>query len=595
MNVTKKNKEKILRGNTLQIYLMQHIQMTQGPNTDTYIYDLDEEFIDSLKLLSFDLDTFEAVEQIEDPILQRPKVAKDVNYYKSDLHRYNLKRSQNNLPPVDEDEFEKLIETQSIDSISGSESEGESGSEDDKANDEQEQKVKSLIKRLDSVTVSDDSVSASHLNTKSPFILFGSKSVTNDEAIGIYKASFPTIALNDPLGYLKHAQEQKGSMSAILMIGGGHFAGAIISHRRNDLKSINNKDSLKMQQVNVIASKTFHRYTTRRKQGGSQGTSDNSRGKAISAGSSIRRYNEKALAQEVRELLAQWSVYLRQCTAIYIRANGPTNKKVLIGYEGSPFEASDDRIRKLPFSTQRASLSEVKRSWVELTHYKIVALPKIETVNEKDPTKSTQEKSTNSNLKRTEGNEDDRRDKQIEEVLSILRKQKAPRLLKWVKDNQIDVDTYRIDTSAYAQAPTLLHYASANGLSHMIQILLINLKASPLVQNRAGRYPAELADQNTKRAFQIARYKLGESHCDWDKAKVLPARSKEEFDDEDRVKEEEERLAKQNLLKAEASKEVRNTSSMKSNQNDLTGLNEEQRLKLMREQRARAAEARLKR
>lgn len=92
---------------------------------------------------------------------------------------------------MDEDEFEKLIETQSIDSISGSESEGESDLEDDKANDEQEQKVKSLIKRLDSVTVSDDSVSASHLNTKSPFILLALSLLQTMKQLAFIKHCFP--------------------------------------------------------------------------------------------------------------------------------------------------------------------------------------------------------------------------------------------------------------------------------------------------------------------------------------------------------------------------------------------------------------------
>lgn len=568
--------------------------MTQGLNTDTYIYDLSDEFIDSLKLLSFDLDTFETVQQNSEPSVQLPKVTKDVNYYKSDLHRYNLKRAQNNLPLIDEDEFERLIETQSIDSISGSESESESDSVSDETDDEQEQKIKSLIKQLETVSTSEDLPSASHMNTKSPFILFDTESVTNEKAVGIYKAIFPENALKDPVGYLNRARGQRDSTSAIFMIGGGHFAGAIISHERNELKSTNSKDSLKIQQVNVLASKTFHRYTTRRKQGGSQGASDNSRGKAISAGSSIRRYNEKALALEVRELLAQWSTYLRECSAIYIRANGPTNKKVMVGYEGSPFDANDKRIRKLPFSTQRASLSELKRSWVELTHYKIVELPRVETAKEQYATKGVQETASDLHQKKGKENNEEQRDKQKEEIINILRKQKAPKLLRWIKDNHIDLDSYLVDSSTYAQAPTLLHYASANGLSHMVQVLLINLKASPLIKNKAGRYPAELADQNAKRAFQIARHKLGESHCDWDKAKVPTAKSKEEFEEEDRVKDEAEKLAKQNLLKAAAPKDNTGSPGLKLRQHGLTGLNNEQRLKIMREQRARAAEARLK-
>lgn len=42
----------------------------------------------------------------------------------------------------------------------------------------------------------------------------------------------------------------------------------------------------------VIVHKTFHSYTVRAKQGGSQSTQDRSKGGCKSAGASLRRYNE---------------------------------------------------------------------------------------------------------------------------------------------------------------------------------------------------------------------------------------------------------------------------------------------------------------
>lgn len=42
----------------------------------------------------------------------------------------------------------------------------------------------------------------------------------------------------------------------------------------------------------AIAHKTFHSYTVRAKQGGSQSTQDRSKGGCKSAGASLRRYNE---------------------------------------------------------------------------------------------------------------------------------------------------------------------------------------------------------------------------------------------------------------------------------------------------------------
>lgn len=92
------------------------------------------------------------------------------------------------------------------------------------------------------------------------------------------------------------------AISALFMVGGGHFAGAIVSHQRLNVKGNAHKkdETLIEQAVNFLEHKTFHRYTTRRKQGGSQSAMDNAKGKANSAGSALRRYNESALKQIYR-------------------------------------------------------------------------------------------------------------------------------------------------------------------------------------------------------------------------------------------------------------------------------------------------------
>ena len=69
---------------------------------------------------------------------------------------------------------------------------------------------------------------------------------------------------------------------AVFMLGGGHFAGAVF------------------RGAEAVLHKTFHCYTVRAKQGGSQGASDSTRGHAKSAGASLRRYNEQALVQHVQ-------------------------------------------------------------------------------------------------------------------------------------------------------------------------------------------------------------------------------------------------------------------------------------------------------
>ena len=71
--------------------------------------------------------------------------------------------------------------------------------------------------------------------------------------------------------------------------------------------------------------KTFHRYTTRRKQGGAQSSNDKSKGKANSAGAGIRRYNEQALDEEIQELLKDWKSFILNSSRVFIRA--PVNSK----------------------------------------------------------------------------------------------------------------------------------------------------------------------------------------------------------------------------------------------------------------------------
>jgi hypothetical protein len=341
---------------------------------DLYIYNLPEKVTASLELLYFDSLTLEAqdlplteenLRQLDgDPehpaepsIVQSIRTEEDVAYYRSDLYKFNLKRSLKKLPPLTEEEFETMLEEHSIESLSGS----ESGSEIDEK-DSLELKLQSLM----NMTIHEDEEevpqnSVSYLNTKSPLILFKSSLLPQDRAFGVYKSLFSEEELLKPLETLKGFSSLKNKKSALFMIGGGHFAGAIVSHVPKNTKgnATNSKQSVLEQSVNIIASKTFHRYTTRRKQGGSQSASDNARGKANSAGSSIRRHNEQALIKEVRELLSQWSLHLKDCTSIYIRASGATNRKTLIGYEGAVLKNDDRRIKNFPFTTKRATTSEL--------------------------------------------------------------------------------------------------------------------------------------------------------------------------------------------------------------------------------------------
>ncbi|CAJ0826061.1 6587_t:CDS:2, partial [Entrophospora sp. SA101] len=109
------------------------------------------------------------------------------------------------------------------------------------------------------------------------------------------------------------------------------------------------------------------------KQGGSQSSNDNSKGKAKSAGADLRRYNEMALSKEIRELIEEWRLMIDQSELIFMHAPG-RNKKIIYGYENAVLKKDDPRISTFPFSTRRPTFKELERSFNELITVKIFEL-----------------------------------------------------------------------------------------------------------------------------------------------------------------------------------------------------------------------------
>jgi hypothetical protein len=114
---------------------------------------------------------------------------------------------------------------------------------------------------------------------------------------------------------------------SLFLLSSGHFVGAVIDIRTGK----------------PIASKSFHRYTTRRKQGGAQSSNDKSKGKAKSAGAGIRRYNEQALKEEIQNLLLNWKGLIEKSTLIFARA--PAGLRSMLLSDISP--AGSNGMRKL--------------------------------------------------------------------------------------------------------------------------------------------------------------------------------------------------------------------------------------------------------
>ncbi|KZT09912.1 uncharacterized protein LAESUDRAFT_722063 [Laetiporus sulphureus 93-53] len=290
-------------------------------------------------------------------------------HYRSDWHRYNVKVRLNGGNPVTEAQFSQLVNGLE-DSISGSASSSEGESDDSDAVAALVQKTRNLVR-----PPSPDSALPSV--PKTPLAWFHSPPSTQ---IGLYKAIFPTSAT--PSTYLDELKEmqkggEEGRTWAIFMTAGGHFAGAIVRVKAPD-SEVDDQGGLTKKgkprkpkpDMEVLKHKTFHRYTTRRKQGGSQSINDNSKSKAVSAGAMLRRYGEQALRDDIRNLLQDWAEEIDHCERIFIRAS-VSNKRIFLDYDGAVINKGDERLRTFPFPTRRPTQSELSRCLLELTRVKV--------------------------------------------------------------------------------------------------------------------------------------------------------------------------------------------------------------------------------
>lgn len=565
------------------------------------------------------------------------------SHQKSDLHHYNLKQKLRGQKPVSEADFEKLIGDLD-ESLSGSDSED---SEDDDGGDRKESTLTALLKKQATLAEKrkDDGADEEEWGRgkrkgtgKPPMMWFSSPALPENNYFGAYRVLFTNeeLAKEDemietikkrqlpPLALPKVAKDgslppiaYKGPHIFLCMIGGGHFAAMVVSLAPRQTKS---GPGPMNREATVLAHKTFHRYTTRRKQGGSQSANDNSKGNAHSAGSSLRRYNEQALVEDVRQLLSDWKGLLDTSDLLFIRATGMTNRRTLFGpYEGQVLKANDPRIRGFPFSTRRATQNELMRSFIELTRLKVKEILPVdpnaaaEATSQKQAAASKPSKPAAPKL--TE--EEETALLHTQQLQALIRRSKLPALLSYLKTNSLTPGFRFQPADVNHHAPTPFHLAAAQNSAPLISGLLLRGGADPTIPNGDGKTPFELAgDRATRDAFRVARHELGEAAWDWEAARVPPAMKKEEAEkreererkDADR-KEAERRKAEEERLKSEGPK-VNNSSTARrkgvlggsveksaeeKRQEEARGLTPEQRTRLERERRARAAEERIRR
>ncbi|KAJ4356451.1 uncharacterized protein N0V89_004484 [Didymosphaeria variabile] len=567
------------------------------------------------------------------------------SHVRSDLHGYNLKQKIKGLKPIGEADFETLV-GELDESISGSESSesDEDGDEDDGTKPKESTLSALLKKQAKIVDPGFDEYTSSKKQRgagKPPLLWFTSPLLPDNMSLGVYRAIF-TNAEQEEEAHLMESLRRKQIAPAIppkikseggvplpgtdigphyflCMIGGGHFAAMIIALAPKKGKNHTGVDE---RSATVVAHKTFHRYTTRRKQGGSQSTSDAARGAAHSAGSSLRRYNEAALTNEVRELLTSWKTMIDSADLLFIRATGNTSRKTLFDkYEGQVLRNNDPRNRGFPFTTRRATQKELIRAFVELTRVKQSTIDETAlaalNATPKEPVAPTPPKPQKPPKP---SKEDEEAALHTSQITSIIKRSKIPALLNYLKTNNIP-PTFKFVPENY-HTPTPLHLAASLNSAPVVIALLTKASADPGIMNDDARTPFSLAgDRATRDAFRLARSELGEAAFDWDTAGVPSPLSKSELEkrearekaekatedkaEAERRKAETEKLRKESEAEDAKRREGRlgkgrlvgvpEKSAGDRREEEMRGLGPEARARMERERRARAAEERMKR
>ncbi|KAJ5146016.1 uncharacterized protein N7515_000580 [Penicillium bovifimosum] len=560
------------------------------------------------------------------------------SHVRSDHHRFNIKAQLRGNAPLDEAEFAKAI-GELDESISGSES---SETEEEDAEGGTDTTLAALLKKRAKLAHPNEDVETEGVpNTpKQPLLWLSSSSLPSNTSLGVYRAMLSNAEQDEPahlvetlrrkqLAPIKARTNNKAQDAAVTgphifmcMIGGGHFAAMLVSlapeiHRK--------QGGVEDRQARVIAHKTFHRYTTRRKQGGSQSASDASRGAAHSAGSSLRRYNEAALEKDIREVLSDWREMIDTAELLFVRATGKTNRKTLFGqYDGQVLRQNDPRLRGFPFNTRRATQGELMRSFKELTRLKVsqvdeAALAAAEAKRREQELKASTPVPKPQVQKPKLSKEEEAGLLHTSQIQALIRRSKVPALMSYITNNSIPPSfTFTpADSPQNFRCPTPLHLAAHHDAPAVVTALLTKAGSDPTAVNNEGRTPFELTgDRATRDAFRIARHDLGESEWDWEAARVPSAVSKADAESraekERKLAEEEEssqRKARLDRLKREEAERAATSRTTKSGARTVGGLEKtaaerrdeetrgmtpEMKMRLERERRARAAEERFR-
>ena len=288
---------------------------------------------------------------------------------KSDLGRYNARRRRQGRAPLTEDEFDAMIARggDEVSSISGSDSDSDSddGEGGGDGGGEGGARTYAAVRGAEQGGAQ---------------IVF--KDDAGEVAYAVWRCVLEDPSRKDASSRLDANGAVRALMAlrdgarpwAVVLARGGHFAASVFDPTKfasgtHAGARVEKKPRGPIENVvppaSAILHKTFHRYVVRAKAGGRQSAKDAGGGKTIkSAGSSMRRANERALEEEIRECLSGWRSVLNDCALIFVSAS-KTDQRTLFDAPGKGKEAclgrGDERVRRVPFATRRPTFNETRR------------------------------------------------------------------------------------------------------------------------------------------------------------------------------------------------------------------------------------------
>ena len=405
---------------------------------------------------------------------------------------------------------------------------------------------------------------------------------------------------------------------AIFMIRSGQFAAAIFDGKSQ-----------------VLVHKTFKRYTTRRKAGGSQSAHDSKGKSAKSIGAQLRRYNELRFREDIRKVLTEWFPTLKR--AHYIFYSIPKTLRTLLlasSEENSNYTSTDlssqgllfrndPRIRSIPFMVDAPSFASVQTVHAKLSTIKFLELETKniegslleERKNQNNEKTSSFKKELYENKESSENVEEEDivvkntplfemcKVQDLEGIKKKLRLLQSKSLLgmnipelredsESLNDNEMIgngetisetleggllqefLDDYDVNNYiTNEQQLSCLHMASSYGNKELMRLLLV-CGANPCLKDARGRVPYFLCpDRMSRDVFRVYRGENPEPEAyDWDNSNVP-----EPLTDAKKQKQKEKQKAKKQKAKQrkKEEKEALNSQTVSSTNEDNSGSSDE--------------------